>query len=43
MKKPISAVRRGPSRLDMVWAGGSTAVLLVMLAGAAATLSLYFR
>ncbi len=44
MKKSIAVARRaGPSATQMVFAGGSTAVMLVILAGAAAAVSLYLR
>ncbi len=44
MKKSIAAARKaGPSQAQMVSAGGFTAVLLVILSGAATAVTLYLR
>ncbi len=44
MKKPMAAVREaGPSMLDMLFASGSTAVFLALMASLAGAVSLYLR
>ncbi len=44
VKRPAAAVKQAtPSMLDTLFAGGCTAVFLVILASVAGTITLYFR
>ena len=43
-KKPLAAVRQvGPTALDVLFAGGATAVFLAIMVSLVGALDLYFR